>query len=76
MADAVGDKPAAGRWRKIIAKGRAAYAGYFDPKQGYYKAKCTAAEMLRRVHRRLAVILAQPVTLTTGQKIKDRRRKT
>jgi hypothetical protein len=46
MADEVGDKPAAARWRTIIAKGRAAYAGYFDVKNGYYKAKCTQQEML------------------------------
>lgn len=46
MADDVGDPSAAGRWRKIIAKGRAAYAGYFDAKDGYYKAKCTPQELL------------------------------
>ena len=46
MADAVGEKSTAIAWREIIAKGRAAYAGYFDSKLGYYKAKCTEAEML------------------------------
>ena len=46
MADEVGEKPAAERWRAIIAKGSAAYAGYFDKAAGYYKAKCTEAEML------------------------------
>lgn len=46
MADAVGDQPAAARWRAITAKGSAAYAGYFDKQAGYYKAKCTPQEML------------------------------
>ena len=46
LADDAGDAAAAQGWRAIIAKGRAAYAGYFDPKDGYYKAKCTAAELL------------------------------
>jgi hypothetical protein len=46
MADDAGDKAAAARWRAIIAKGSAAYAGYFDTKDGYFKAKCTEAEML------------------------------
>jgi len=46
MADEMGNKPVAARWREIIAKGSAAYAGYFDAKHGYYKAKCTEQEML------------------------------
>ena len=46
MANELGDKPAAARWRAIIAKGSSAYAGYFDAKAGYYKAKCTEEEML------------------------------
>ncbi len=46
MADEIGDSAAAGRWRGIIAKGSAAYAGYFDKSAGYYQAKCTEAEML------------------------------
>ncbi len=46
MADDAGDKPAAERWRAIVAKGSAAYAGYFDANHGYYKAKCTEQEML------------------------------
>jgi non-lysosomal glucosylceramidase len=46
MADEVGDKPAAARWRAIIAKGSAAYTGYFNAKNGYYQAKCTEEEML------------------------------
>lgn len=46
MADEVGDKQSAARWRTIIAKGRTAYAGYFDAKDGYYKAVCTEQEML------------------------------
>ena len=46
MADDAGDKPDAARWRAIIAKGSAAYAGYFDTKGGYYQAKCTEQEML------------------------------
>ena len=46
MADDAGQSTAAERWRGIIAKGRAAYAGYFDAKAGYYKAKCTQDEML------------------------------
>ena len=46
MADEMGDTPAAVRWRAIIAKGSAAYAGYFDAKDGYYQAKCTEQEML------------------------------
>jgi non-lysosomal glucosylceramidase len=46
MADEVGDKPAAARWRAIIAKGSAAYAGYFNARNGYYQAKCTEQEML------------------------------
>jgi hypothetical protein len=46
MADEMGDPASAKRWRDIIAKGSAAYAGYFDPKNGYYKAKCTEREML------------------------------
>jgi non-lysosomal glucosylceramidase len=49
MADDIG-KPAAAaaatRWRAIITKGSAAYAGYFDKSAGIYKAKCTEAEML------------------------------
>ena len=46
MADDAGDKSAAARWRAIIVKGSSAYAGYFDAKAGYYKAKCTQQEML------------------------------
>jgi non-lysosomal glucosylceramidase len=48
MADDMGSTAtaAATRWRAIIAKGRAAYAGYFDKSAGMYKAKCTEAEML------------------------------
>ena len=46
MADELGDKPAAARWRAIIAKGSSAYAGYFNPQVGYYQAKCTEQEML------------------------------
>lgn len=46
MADDAADPSAAERWRKIIANGRAAYAGYFDAKDGYYQAKCTPQEML------------------------------
>ena len=46
MADEVGENSTAGRWRAIVAKGSAAYAGYFDANFGYYKAKCTEAEML------------------------------
>jgi non-lysosomal glucosylceramidase len=46
MADELDDKPAAARWRAIIAKGRAAYAGYFNTREGYYQAKCTEQEML------------------------------
>ena len=46
MAEDAGDKPAAERWRAIVAKGHAGYAGYFDAKTGYYKAKCTEQEML------------------------------
>ena len=48
MADEIGKTAAASatRWRAIIAKGSAAYAGYFDKAAGFYKAKCTEAEML------------------------------
>ena len=46
MADETGNAAAATRWRKIIAKGTVAYAGYFDESAGFYKAKCTEAEML------------------------------
>jgi len=46
MADEVGDTSAAARWRAIIAKGSSAYAGYFDARVGYYKAKCTERELL------------------------------
>jgi non-lysosomal glucosylceramidase len=46
MADEMGNQAAAGRWRGIIAKGRAAYAGYFDGTNGYYKAKCTPQDLL------------------------------
>ena len=46
MADEVRNVAAATRWRAIIAKGTAAYAGYFDKSAGFYKAKCTEAEML------------------------------
>ncbi len=46
MADEMDDKSAAARWRAIVAKGSAAYAGYFDARDGYYKAKCTEQEML------------------------------
>ena len=46
MADETGNTATATRWRAIIAKGSAAYAGYFDKAAGFYKAKCTEAEML------------------------------
>ena len=46
MADETDNATAATRWRAIIAKGNAAYAGYFDKSAGFYKAKCTEAEML------------------------------
>ena len=46
MADEVGDQPAARRWRAIVAKGSAAYAGYFDAKSGYYKAKYEPKDLL------------------------------
>ncbi len=46
MADETDNAAAAARWRAIIAKGNAAYAGYFDQATGFYKAKCTEAEML------------------------------
>lgn len=46
MADQAGDPSAAARWRAIVAQGRAAYAGYFDPQQGFYQAKCTAEDLL------------------------------
>ncbi len=46
LADQAGDPPAAARWRAIIARGRAAYAGYFDAQHGYYRAKCTPEDLL------------------------------
>jgi hypothetical protein len=46
LADEAGDAPAAARWREIITRGRAAYAGYFDPAHGYYKARFTPEDLL------------------------------
>lgn len=46
MAEAVGDQETAKRWRAIVAKGSAAYAGYFDKKAGYYKAKYAPKDLL------------------------------
>ena len=46
LADQIGEADVATRWRAILVKGRAAYAGYFDATDGYYKAKCSPQEML------------------------------
>lgn len=46
MAEELGEKTTAARWRKIIAMGSAAYTAYFDPQRGYFVAKFTAADLL------------------------------
>ena len=45
MAEAVGEPETAKQWEAIVAKGKAAYDAYFDPKLGYHKAKFTEADL-------------------------------